>query len=830
MAKSALSNFFNKYRLEWNVKVSEILIQYVEAAGRGDTDAMAKLYSKTLKASYFLAAKLCDSESEAVEITKKAYARAFCSIDKLKKPEAFEIWLKQIISAIHKDNTKFVFNDADGNAQESEYDFLPEAVLEDDRAAERVMEAIAKLTPERKTALILHYYTGMPVNVLARYFGVSESTATAILCNAKADINNKAGVRAPDYPELATLPVLTRLFKKLVAEISIDPSAVRDIFVFAIEACDAAKPQAEAEPKEEQTPAEEKAEEETVAEETKPEAEEKSEESADEQPAEETAEAEAVEAEEEKAEEESETEVEAETKDGEAEIEDNIVSFRNRINTMLGVEPAEEKAEESAAEEVNGNEEEPTVVMPADEADVSEEPTVIMIAEEEKAPVETTPVEDDAFEKIKMSIEGLSEAAESDISVNLGDDEPTIAFADFSSSHTVAKEESEAFAPAKKEEKTAPQKAKKSGLTPKIIIAAVALLVAIIVGVIVIVKVVNKDEDSDPRPTTTVAHSDETYNWVVLSALADFEEIEFLDENFSSFKDPDTGKYGLIDNQGNVVLDAQYDGFRRCSNGKDYGNGDLSASGYHVVAKKGSDEFKVVMIGASAQVDSQKHTNHATSNNTTLEGADYDERDRYYDGYAAVRRFGKWGYISDSGKIVVPYEFEAVNDIPADDPSAAYDYCRGYSDGYVAVKQDGKMGIIKIEKESYEIVVDYEYEMICQGKNGVFLANNGKEWGNIVISSVSNVGGADGSEVTTLAPVTEPEEVSIGKYTINDNKTNIRSTPVTDSDSNIIATLDEGYEISALETKEGDNGSIWVRFKYNGQDAWVSTKKLDKVN
>ena len=64
--------------------MSENIIQYVAAAGNGDTDAMAKLYSKTLKASYFLASILCSDAQEAVDITKKAYARAFCTIDKLK--------------------------------------------------------------------------------------------------------------------------------------------------------------------------------------------------------------------------------------------------------------------------------------------------------------------------------------------------------------------------------------------------------------------------------------------------------------------------------------------------------------------------------------------------------------------------------------------------------------------------------------------------------------------------------------------------------------------------------------------------------------------------
>ena len=71
------------------------MVQFVTAACNGDTDAMAKLYSKTLKGSYFLAATLCDSDAEAADITKKAYAKAFCNISKLKKPEAFEIWMKQ---------------------------------------------------------------------------------------------------------------------------------------------------------------------------------------------------------------------------------------------------------------------------------------------------------------------------------------------------------------------------------------------------------------------------------------------------------------------------------------------------------------------------------------------------------------------------------------------------------------------------------------------------------------------------------------------------------------------------------------------------------------
>ena len=808
--------------------MSENLVQYVVAAGNGDTDAMAKLYSKTLKATYFLASKLSENESDAVEIIKKAYARAFCSIDKLKMPEAFEIWLKQIVAAIYKDGANFIFNDADGNAQEASAEFLPEAILEDEAMAAKVGKAISALSAERKAALILHYYTGMPSSALARYFGVSESTANAILAKAKADVSANSGISAPDYPELATLPVLTRLFKDAVAKMGIDNTVVRDVFVFAVEAYTEAKAQAAApanEPVEEVAQAKEEPVAEEKAEESVAEAVEETVEETAEEPAEtEEVTAEAEEAVEEAEEVEEVEETADETEEGEEkeetveemknEMEENILSFKNKISSMLGTEP-ETVPEEETTEEI------------------AEEPEAEEVVEEETTAEETTeeesdamPIDDDAFERIKRSIEDMAGEVQAD-SVAESDDENALVFADFAETkeEPVAEPEEDA-AQTQPAEKPAKKAVK---INSKIIIAAAVILVVIVVAVALIVKG-GKGKDEAVTEPTTVGYSNESVNWVALPELSDYEEIEYLNESFNSFKDPDTGKYGLIDYKGNVVLEAKYDGFRRCSNGRYYGEGKLSDSGYHIVAEKGGNEFEVVMLDeSSATLSNSVHTSHATTNSTSMGGGDYDERDRYYEGYAAVRKNGKWGYVAQGGKIVVPYEFEAVNNIPTDDAAGSFDYCRGSVNGYVAVKKDGKMGIIRIDKDSYRIVADYKYDMICQGKNGVFLAYNGTEWGNIVIGSAAAESGSE-TEVTTLKPVeTQPAEVSIGKYVVLSDETNIRSAPDTEKE-NIVAALDEGYEISALEIKKGSNGSDWVRFDYNGQEAWVSIKKLDKVN
>lgn len=823
--------------MEWNIKVSENLVQYVVAAGNGDTQAMGMLYAKTLKSTYFLASKLSGNDAKAVEIAKKAYARAFCSIEKLKKPEAFEIWLKQIVASIYKDGEKFIFADADASAQEPSGDFLPEAVLADDDKAERISIAVDKLTPERRTAIILHYNNGMPVNALSKFLGVSESTANAVLSKAREDILAFSGVEAASVPEFAALPVLTRLFGDLTAKTGVDNDAVRDIFAFAVDAYKAAKEAESAEETEVKIQdVQAVAAEETVtdeAEDTADEAEgeaededasdgeaEESEESADDE-ADGEAEAVADESEDEK-------DIEAEIDEEKAQMEENILSFKNKISSMLGIDTEEKDDAEASAEEGEADDV---------QADAQAEETASDVSDEEAAAdgsSEEYTVDDDAFDRIRRSVEGLDTVAEisdEDSSEDVG----AISFADFggtaagvqAAEEAKAEGETEAkpeIVPAKKPEKKAAK------VSPKIVIIAIAVLALIVVAVALLVKGGSKDNDT---PTTTAPVSDTVkapVKWTALPELSEYKEIEFLNEKFNSFKDPDTGKYGLIDYLGNVVLAPEYDGFRRCSNGRYYGEGRLDESGYHVLAIKGGQAYEVVMMTETASVSNEPHAEHAYINNSSMSGGDYDERDRYYEGYAAVRKDGKWGYVAqNSGKLVVPYEFEPVNEVPADDPSQAYDYCRGSSNGYVVVKKGGKMGVIKIEKDAYKVVAELTYDMICQGKGGVFLAYNGTEWGTLTVGTDSVQGDVQ-NEVTTLPPaISNPVEVSIGKYVVNDDETNIRTSPDTEKDDNIITALNKGFEINALEKKEGSNGSEWIRFEYEGKQAWVSSKKLDKA-
>lgn len=707
-----------------DLKVSENIVQYVIAAAKGDTDAMAKLYSKTLKASYFLAAALSSDDGNAVDITKKAYAKAFSSIDKLKRPEAFEIWMKQNVAAAYKEGKKFVFADADAGAAENSSEFLSEEVFEDEEKSVSVLKAVAELRPELRTALILHYNNGMPVSILAKFFGVSESTANALLGKARATVLACAGLEA-DSSSSGSLPVLTRIFQRAAVATSIDNTVVRDVFIYAIDAYEASKPAAPAE-EEQPAPAPVEA---PAAEEEKP-----AEEPVQEAPA------------------------EPEAAPAEEAPQSNIISFKQKINELLdnSGESAPEAAEDVPAQEEEESLDIPEITPPTEEA----ERAVEQFSSYEKPEIPSVP------EKKKLDIK----------------------------------------------------------LNKKIVGIACACL-AVIVVICVAIGFGRSDapagnEDSSNAVDALAAG----YQWVA-GGFAECAELEYLDENCAYFKSASTGKYGLMDYQGNVILQPNYDGFKRCATGRDYENGDL----YHSLVIIGGEEYEFSVEDGVVTLSETPHIDHSVSS-TALEDTAYDERDRYFEGYAAARKDGKWGYVSqEKDKRVIKYEYEAVNEFTSSLDSAGSDYCRPVTGGLVAVKKDGSMGIIDLENE---IVVPFEYSNIMPGKGGVFIACKGGTWGVILVGdAVTSFRGVNIS-VDPSSPVigedtTDSNSNILGTYTvISEDGANVRGGAGSDYD--LLGELEYGDTVVAYETKRADNGNKWAKIKYNGEYGWVALSMLEE--
>lgn len=715
--------------------MSENIIQYVTAACAGDTDAMAKLYSKTLKTSFFLADILSAGDGSAAEITKKAYAKAFCTIDKLKRPEAFEIWMKQNVALVYKESQKFVFTDAEAGTAESSSDFLPESVLGDRESCVKILDAVASLKPVLRTALVLHYNNGMPVSALAKFLGVSESTANALLGKARNEILSFCGIEASSEPS-KSLPVLTRIFQFKSVDTSIENTTVRDIFIYAIDVYNASNP----------VPVSVASTEESVSNE-----EEKAE--VVENPVEAP----------------SETSTESEVSSTEPE-ESNIISFKQKINDILEGQstPEEEKVEEIKSEE--------------------NEPEEISIPEFE-APAAAPTVSDETLDRFSENY-------------------------DSSKADTSKK-----------------QKFDFSKINPKILGIAGAVLVVLIV---IIAVAVNKGGEPDVEQTSgnsgvvvikTQAQevSAEGYKWVE-GGFSECEEIIYLDENCCYFKSKTTDKYGLMDYQGNVILQPYYDGFDRCSSGRDYSG----RNSYHSLVKIGNESYEFSILDGVVTVSQTPHSAHSIDTDS-MGDVSYDERDRYFEGYAAARKDDKWGYVSqENDKKVIKYEYEAVNELQLG-AAAACDYCRPVTGGLVAVKKDGKMGIINLKNKD---IVPFDYDNIMPGSNNVFIACRDGVWGVILVGdAVASFKGVNVNVIkqeTTDAPDSQDENI-LGKYKVtSDDGANIRSDAGADYD--LVGELDYGDIVTGYATKNAENGNEWLCIKHNGEYAWVAMSNLKSIS
>ena len=699
-----------------NLVLSENLVPYVTAAAAGDTDAMGKLYAKTLKGAYFLATRLCDADESPAEIVKQAYAKAFCNLDRLKRPEAFEIWMRQNVAGAYKDSKNFVFTEADGAAGPVTAEFLDASVLGDPAMGDAVLNAVAALKPELRTAIVLHYNNRMPVQALSRFLGVSDSTANALLSAACAQVVNATGAPTSAVEPAGGLPVLTQLFQRLCAGMTPVAADVRDIFIYAKDAFDKYQ-MAKA----------------------------------------------------------------ANAIPAPAADLNNAQYFKQRIHESL-----------ESTTPVGG----PVLPDPAASAPAfAPQPAMPVVPETPDLP------ESDAGFRIP-------EPEEAPFSLELPD---------------------EADVPAPKKKGGNFKLPKGVNLkTIGIIAGALLLVILLCLG---IGKAVNRNKTPAANGGTTQAGKtavlDNTFTWKA-GGFSDCTEIQYLDENYCKFKSASSGQWGLMDYQGNVVIQPRYEDFVRCGYGREY-DANRSTPSYHSLVVMGGDKYDfTVESNGNVKIANSPHAAH-TVDGDKLETASYDERDRYFEGYAAARKDGKWGYVNEKGKKVIPYDYEQVNEMSASYESSCCDFCRPVTGGLIAVKKGGMMGIIDLKNNT---VVNFEYSNIMPGKDGVFIACKAGTWGVILVGNAQNTfSGVNMDIQDNNADVSTPNgngTTAGTKYVVNDyDGANVRDGAGVSNEW--LGELNYGDEILVIGTETAENGNDWAKFEFEGQTAYVVMSKLEKA-
>ena len=748
--------------------MENMIINLVKGATQGSKESMGRLFSMTLRDSYFLADILsCDSE-EAVEIVKKAYARVFCTISKLKKPEAFEIWMKQNVSSVYKEGRTFTFDDADAEPYRNSMEFLPESIFEDAGKMLRVSAAVKNLKEEKRAVIVLKYNNGMPEQAIAKFMGVSVSTVVSLLNSAKSEIVSACEFEGEQIDVSDELPVLTRLFKKISQDTVLTGDTVREIFSYSMEIYSSFKA------------ADENAEGESGG-----------------------------------------------SDDAGEELEENA---GEAFDIPRPVSSSKASAPEAAAPGENVNKEAaPSVPSAPSAPSVPSVPSLPEMKEKAGAFIDEQAKNVLSFkDKIALLLSDGPDAVAQKEQIAKDEDGISIPKANTAENKKEEKENLDLYegdeddAPAKKESKfdikaVIENIAKK--LNPRLLIVCAVALIVLILIIVGISKGVSKHKEEKENTVVTTAADAAFYP----GGFEEVSEITYLNSRCFSFKYVVNGKYGLMDYRGNILLNPDYDGFSICSYGRDYSSRDS----YHILCKIGGEDYEVSIQSGQAVIDSAPHQAHSMQTETLPADVSYDERDCYYEGYAAARKKGKWGYVSqDKDKKVIPFEYDAVNDVDGGDVEFS-DYCRPVNNGLIPVKKDGYMGIINLDNE---VIVNFEYQNILCGDDGVFIAKKNDTWGVILVGDAVNT--FSGINLAfSVSPVDLSSTEEPVKYKVdNQGSVNVRSTASAETNDNIIGEISSGSEIEVYKTETAANGKNWALIKYGTGYGYVSMSRISKVS
>ncbi|MBQ8078104.1 MAG: RNA polymerase sigma factor [Eubacterium sp.] len=185
---------------------NEELIQYVKEAKNGNAEAFEKIYTATYREAYIIAYSLVDDKNSIEDIVHDVYIKVLLNIPNLQNEASFKSWFKRIVTNTSKDfiikkkPDLFSSYEYDGGFDE---DFDQRLVdnqslerpitskAETDEISKRILSAIEKLPKEQRICVIMHYYSEMKVDEIAKELGVSRNTVLSRLSYARKKLKKE---------------------------------------------------------------------------------------------------------------------------------------------------------------------------------------------------------------------------------------------------------------------------------------------------------------------------------------------------------------------------------------------------------------------------------------------------------------------------------------------------------------------------------------------------------------------------------------------------------------------------------------------------------------
>ncbi|EDY21651.1 RNA polymerase, sigma-24 subunit, ECF subfamily [Chthoniobacter flavus Ellin428] len=174
-------------------------LELVARSQAGDTSAFNELVIRYRNRAYAMIYNMVRNEQDAWDLAQDGFLKAWKSINRFRGQSSFYTWLYRILMNVAIDSLRKkqieggqefddqigLHNIAPGAATAPKSEMEPAERISDKEIRQRIDEAIAKLSPEHRTAIVMREIDGLEYTEIAEQMGCSLGTVMSRLFYAR---------------------------------------------------------------------------------------------------------------------------------------------------------------------------------------------------------------------------------------------------------------------------------------------------------------------------------------------------------------------------------------------------------------------------------------------------------------------------------------------------------------------------------------------------------------------------------------------------------------------------------------------------------------------
>lgn len=187
---------------QWNpaALATALDTELVESAKRGDMSAFEELVARHRDRVYCRALSMMRNEEDATDLAQEAWVKGWQRLEQFHGDSAFGTWMTRIVINLcldqlrqrkrhHLESIEQMSEESGGvEAHLPVVNVNPSENLERGELRKRIDAALAQLTNEHRTVLLLHEFEGMKYREIAKIVGCSIGTVMSRLFNARRNL------------------------------------------------------------------------------------------------------------------------------------------------------------------------------------------------------------------------------------------------------------------------------------------------------------------------------------------------------------------------------------------------------------------------------------------------------------------------------------------------------------------------------------------------------------------------------------------------------------------------------------------------------------------